>query len=89
MSKTEIEVNAVEVLYEDFYKALRNELIRPAKDKITIAFDCWKYENIVQLKDALHDAYCILERAYELARDLDGIDQMVNKKEETEEYREI
>lgn len=89
MSELKTDVNAIEIMYGDFHDQLWEQYIEKAKD---ILSETWKIDKPYQmekLKEKLHEAYVLTESAYTLVSNLNVIDKMVNKKEETEEYREI
>lgn len=82
MSKFKTDVNAIEIMYDDFHVALWEQYITKAKDILERTWKIDRPEQMEELKGKLHEAYVIIESAYTLVSNLSIIDQMVNKKED-------
>ena len=81
MSKTTLNVNAVEIMWDDFYNELYDQLIEPAKTKLA---ETYKYRHVADketLQGLLIKASRQTEAALKLVSSLITIDEMVNKKD--------
>lgn len=89
MSKLELNVNAVETMYEDFFEELYRKHIEPTRDDLAKLYRIDGVDQMEEAKKILHDSYVRLEYAWTLMGSLQEIDRMINKKEEETETREI